>query len=230
MSSSVPTPRPTLAERFHRVTGFPALFWLAVVGCSMLSMLLLAARLTATRQTGHLSLTWDLFLAWLPVGPALAVHHLSLRPIRRRWVVWSVGAIWLLFFPNAPYLVTQMIHLDPQYGPSVNSLPVWLDNLLPAMASQQSPEWFELLLLSSIFVTGLLLSFASLRQGREQQQALVRRRGAVGDLSLGVFLVVIRRQPVVLGTDERLDEAPGLAGDPPQGHAVVVGQRRDDNL
>src|SRR5205814_34212 len=63
------------------------------------------------------------------------------------------------------------------------------------------------------------------RQRREQVQAHVGRRGAVGHLRLGVLLVVVGRQPVVLGVDEGLEEQPRLARQPAQRAAVLGGER-----
>ena len=48
-------------------------------------------------------------------------------------------------------------------------------------------------------------------QGREQQQALVGRRGAMGNAAVGDLLEVVRREPVVFFADESLEEVPGLA-------------------
>ncbi len=47
--------------------------------------------------------------------------------------------------------------------------------------------------------------------GGEQVEADVGGRGPVGEDALGVLLVVVRRQPVVRGGHEHVEEAPGLA-------------------
>ena len=57
-------------------------------------------------------LVWNLFLAWIPLGLAL-----WFSVIRRGWALWLVGSVWLAFLPNAPYLVTDLVHLgDRQHG------------------------------------------------------------------------------------------------------------------
>ena len=55
------------------------------------------------------SLMWDLFLAWIPLTIAylLRSHQWS-----RRWVYYSLLFLWLLFFPNASYLLTQLTRHD----------------------------------------------------------------------------------------------------------------------
>jgi uncharacterized membrane protein len=188
------------ARRF--TLGFPILFWVAVIGCSVLSMTLLAARLSATRQSGHLSLSWDLFLAWLPVFPAIAVFSLAQRERPHRGLVAALGMVWLLFFPNSPYLVTQMIHLNPLYGPSRRPLPATLDAVLPAVQQQPSPEWFDFLLIASIVVTGLLLTFASLRL---MHRAIALRVGHRLAIAAAAWLVLLGSFGVALGRFARLN-------------------------
>jgi uncharacterized membrane protein len=52
-------------------------------------------------------LVWNLFLAWIPMLCALGF---SLASRRRSLLI--VGAVWLAFLPNAPYLVTDLVHLS----------------------------------------------------------------------------------------------------------------------
>ncbi len=55
-------------------------------------------------------LVWNLFLAWIPMVAAI-----GFATVRRRvWLV-PLGAIWLAFLPNSPYLVTDLVHLGEGY-------------------------------------------------------------------------------------------------------------------
>lgn len=65
-------------------------------------------------------LVWNLFLAWIPflisfllVRQKMKIHFVLLAPFI---------AVWLLFLPNAPYLITDLIHLRPRDG-----VPLWYD-------------------------------------------------------------------------------------------------------
>lgn len=82
-------------------------------------------------------LGWNLFLAAIPLGLSL-----GLTQIRRFWVAAPVLAIWLLFFPNAPYVMTDLMHLSER-----------LDNV---------PKWFDLLMLLSFGLVSLAFGFQSL--------------------------------------------------------------------
>lgn len=76
--------------------------------------LLLAARIVISHRLRHLYLPWNLFLAWLPVPAAFAARFFANRNLGPRWLPWLFGAVWLAFLPNAPYLLTDLVHLpDP---------------------------------------------------------------------------------------------------------------------
>jgi uncharacterized membrane protein len=52
-------------------------------------------------------LVWNLFLAWIPL-----VFALWLSVARRTIALVALGICWLAFLPNAPYLVTDLVHLN----------------------------------------------------------------------------------------------------------------------
>ena len=111
---------------------------------------LLFARMQFTGQGTFRFLLWNLFLAWLPLGFAAAAARI--RPITQRsWLLLPCLAAWLLFFPNAPYILTDLFHLRTRPG---------------------TPLWFDTLLILSFAIHGLLLGLASLH---EVHQVLLRR-------------------------------------------------------
>lgn len=66
-------------------------------------------------------LLWNLFLAWVPL---LIVQLLQYWQTGKTLSLVGI-ALWLLFFPNAPYLITDFVHLRPQAD-----IPIWYDVLL----------------------------------------------------------------------------------------------------
>ena len=87
-------------------------------------------------------LLWNLFLAWIPFIIAYFTYTLTLK---RQWVyvVIPIAAFfWMIFFPNAPYILTDFQHLAGQWA----DLPVWYDVMMLI--------WFAF--------TGLLLGMVSL--------------------------------------------------------------------
>ncbi|GAB3325580.1 DUF1361 domain-containing protein [Hymenobacter humi] len=111
-----------------------------VLGTSLtLSILLIAGRVLMTGQLLFLFLIWNLFLALIPYALSTMLG-LARGPLRARMLV-PVGAAWLLFFPNAPYLLTDLFHLEPRPG---------------------APLWYDLALILSCAWNGLMLAYASL--------------------------------------------------------------------
>ncbi len=67
-------------------------------------------------------LVWNLFLAWVPYFWSLWALNLHRCQPQRWWLLLLPGTLWLLFFPNAPYLITDLIHLR-----NYPSVPFWYD-------------------------------------------------------------------------------------------------------
>ena len=87
---------------------------------SIVAIVFNLARLEVWGVTTLLYLIWNLFLAWVP-------YVISLYFIRKdisvnRFI--PVFIVWFLFFPNAPYLVTDVIHI------ASGSPALWYDSLL----------------------------------------------------------------------------------------------------
>jgi len=74
----------------------------------------------------YLFLVWNIFLAWVPflIGYIWFKRTELDKPLKN-WKSLGMAGIWLLFFPNAPYLITDLIHLSGRFNP-----PYWSDPLL----------------------------------------------------------------------------------------------------
>ncbi len=98
--------------------------------------------LISIREFTFTFLIWNLFLAWVPYLAALWVNWSQRRS--KGWFPQCIGLlVWLIFLPNAPYIVTDFIHF----------------RALPSV-----PLWFDLVLLFASASTGLLLGLLSLRE------------------------------------------------------------------
>ena len=126
--------------------------FLPIALSTFLSLGLFAGRVFLSGQPAvHRNLVWNVFLAWLPYVFSLAAA-LFYR-ISHRWgwlLILPTGFLWLIFFPNAPYIVTDFLHLREYPG---------------------IPLWYDILLMFAFTWTGIFLAIASLRT----MQWLVRR-------------------------------------------------------
>ena len=120
------------------MAGRRALAIVALLAASALCVATVEIRTYETGDAYYRFLVWNLVLAWVPLTIAVAAY---VRARTRIDIVVAVLLVpWLLFFPNAPYLLTDFIHLGE--GPA--------------------PLWYDALMLSAFAWTGLLLGFASL--------------------------------------------------------------------
>jgi uncharacterized membrane protein len=97
------------------------------------------ARTWRTGSNDYGFLVWNLELAWIPFVLALAFYD-SWRRGRPRAVLAVLGALWLLFLPNAPYMVTDLVHLGRISG---------------------APLWYDGAMIAAFAATGLLLGLGS---------------------------------------------------------------------
>lgn len=96
-----------------------ALLYLILFGMSLIFI-----RVKISNSFYYLFLVWNLFLALLP----LAISYVLMQKvwlIENKLYFYPILILWLLLLPNAPYIITDFIHLQ-----KVNTLPVWYDALL----------------------------------------------------------------------------------------------------
>ena len=108
-----------------------AVFFLLNTACAT-CIGLVAARVAFTDSTRHTGLIWNLFLAWIPFILAYFAHALSWK---RLWVYLAipfVALLWLLFFPNAPYMLTDLQDLARGTG---TEAPLWYDVIIVVWCS-----------------------------------------------------------------------------------------------
>ena len=147
----------------------------ALVAVSLLAIGLWGARSLVTGPR-FVFLWWNLFLAWVPW-----LVSSSLRFTRRGLFFWPLLTVWLAFFPNAPYLLTDLVHL--KHRPPV-------------------PMWFDVLFLASFAWAGCLLGWDSLSQVHHELRARCGARLARAFIFASVLLCGVG---VFLGRFERLN-------------------------
>jgi uncharacterized membrane protein len=115
-----------------------ALFSLALASALCIGALL--ARWVYGEAGAYDFLPWNLFLAWIPLVAAFGVDDAARRGTTLVRLL-PLAAVWLLFLPNAPYLLTDFVHLGSR---------------------DDAPLWFDIVLFGSFAWTGMLLGFVSI--------------------------------------------------------------------
>ncbi len=126
------------------------------------SILLLLARIIKTDSFFFLFLVWNLFLAGIPY---LVTLILSLKKVNQL-IFWIGFAIWLAFLPNSPYILTDLQHIRLSTLESV---------------------WFDVLLILSFAINGLVLGFASL----QMMQKLLSERLSKRTTKIITYLILL---------------------------------------
>ncbi len=128
------------------------LFYILTV-TSVLCAILVSFRASRVEFMDLRFLIWNLFLAWLPLAFSMAalVWARVAKGTSLAVGLCVCGVAWLLLFPNAPYLMTDLIHLI--FAGRWHRYDV--DGLL---------VWFDLVLVFLFTWCGLLLGYVSMNQ------------------------------------------------------------------
>jgi len=114
--------------------------------------LLIATRIIYSGSIRYIFLSWNIFLAWVPY---VLSCYFNLYKNREPWKKLILFGSWLLFFPNALYIVTDLIHLEES-----TNVPLWYDAVL---------------LFASSFV-GLIMAFISLQRVEYFLQGIFKKK------------------------------------------------------
>lgn len=130
-----------------------AVFVLLNIACAVVVGLVIA-RVAYTDSRRHLGLIWNLFLAWIPFMLSYFAHAVSWKRASLYLVIPGVAFLWLIFFPNAPYMLTDLQDL--------------------ARRSAGAPLWYDVIIIVWGSWTGMLLGIISLYL---MQDIIIRRFG-----------------------------------------------------
>jgi uncharacterized membrane protein len=150
-----------------------------LVGLSAISLGLLVLRMLIRGDGTYGFLAWNLLLAWIPL--LLAAAAVAVWRSGRRIAAAVLLALWLVFFPNAPYVITDFVHLDRIGG---------------------MPRWFDGTLLGAFAVNALALGFMSLYL----IHSLIRSRiGAVWGWASALGAIALSGVGIYLGRVHQLN-------------------------
>ena len=118
-----------------------AVFVLLNIACAV-CIGLVFARVAYSESGRHLGLIWNLFLAWIPFMLAYFAHAVSWRRAALYLVIPVIAFLWLIFFPNAPYMLTDLQDLTRK--------------------AADAPLWYDVIIVVWCTWTGMLLGVISL--------------------------------------------------------------------
>ena len=111
-----------------------------------------------------LFLNWNLFLAWIPL---LLSSFILAFNIKSKISLIFISIVWILFFPNSPYILTDLFHLKAR-----NSVPIW----------------YDLVVILSYAWTGLICGFISLNDIEKRLSDYGKRNSINGMIVFFLFM------------------------------------------
>ena len=135
------------------------LLFMMCVFCFSISIL----RAFKTGTTTYLFLNWNLFLAGIPILLSTLMVDMDARNAGARQLPFLFFG-WLIFFPNAPYILTDFFHFR--------------DRMV-------MPMWFDLGILIAFSWTGMLMGLKSLHD----IELIIRKR--FSDLKSSLLIILI---------------------------------------
>ncbi|WP_394698201.1 DUF1361 domain-containing protein [uncultured Ilyobacter sp.] len=102
---------------------------------SLSSCIMLTIRTIITSNYSYMFLIWSMILACIP----LALSLFLIKYYKKKFIKITAGFIWIIFYPKAPYMITDFIHYRMFFN-----------------------KWYDFLVISLSIFTGVLTGFLSL--------------------------------------------------------------------
>ena len=96
------------------INRFRILFTLGLMSASAVGLFILKSVLT--HNLALWGINWNLFLAWIPIFIVIWLENKVRINALQKWEVLTASLLWLLFFPNSPYIITDLVHLQSLSG------------------------------------------------------------------------------------------------------------------
>jgi len=132
-----------LLHLFNRNRSFQVITLLLAM--SLVCCAMVAFRIIYTGNFTYKFLIWNLFLAWIPLAAAYGLRKAFAHQTRHWIPLIILSAVWLLFLPNSPYILTDLVHLEDR-----------------GMSGKDIHLLYDATLIFSFALNGLLTGFVSL--------------------------------------------------------------------
>ena len=147
---------------------------------SLFAVSLEMLRIAISGEKRFLYFIWNLFLAWIPylIGIYLPIAYYKMK---NKFFVYLLLIIWFLFWPNSPYIITDLLHLKQK---------------------KTMPLWYDLGLILSFAWAGLILGYISLI---EIQNLVRKRMGRMASWIFASFMLLLGALGIYIGRYGRLN-------------------------
>lgn len=141
---------------------------------TLFSVVLYLIRVEVHHKWNYLFLNWNLVLAAFPWIFSLMLPK-STNGNLVKLLGWMIIPFWLLFFPNAPYILTDLIHIR---------------------GGKPALKWFDIFMITSYAISGLMFGLISLQRILKW---IAPQVGIRASLFFGSLLLLMAAYGVYLG-------------------------------
>lgn len=127
-------------------------------------ILLIVFRIFYSGTLRYITLAWNIFLAWIPY---VLSNYFIQYSYKENWKQLFLFSSWLLFFPNALYIVTDLVHLQEETN---------------------MPWWYDTVLVFSASFVGIIMAFISLSKAELYLKAIFNKKIVVAAVCVILFL------------------------------------------
>ena len=160
---------------YHQYTSLERRFILVLLICCLT---LYIGRIQFSGTLHYFFMIWNLFLGFIPLMFSRLVRE-GIIQNKSRWIIPIYSLLWLLFFPNSYYMLTDLYHF----------------NIRPGM-----PQWYDLLFLLTFAWSGIMMGMMSLW---DIETALIHRNREKWVPYVSTFLLCLAGFGIYLGRDLR---------------------------
>ncbi|KAJ52913.1 hypothetical protein CTM_04648 [Clostridium tetanomorphum DSM 665] len=108
---------------------------------------------------------WNIILAWVPLEIAMLIYNFTSSRIKKKSkkvIILMLGIIWLLFYPNSPYITTDFIHLSTNKYYFSNPDYKLYSNVPPIIYNEDVSIWLDFINIGIGVLIGCIVGFLSL--------------------------------------------------------------------
>lgn len=134
--------------------------------CCFLCLSLLVGRIIIEGEITYLFMAWNLFLGWLPLLFSILILYSTPK---HKMILITLFLSWLLFFPNAIYMISDLLHLAH-------------------ISSFRIPSWYDAVMLFSFALTGLFIAVVSLNYVHNYLRTVYSKKFSWLIVSLSILL------------------------------------------
>ena len=114
---------------------------------------------------GHFYMIWNVILAWVPLEIVSLIGYINRKFDNRNRVKIAtiiLAILWLLFYPNSPYIITDFIHLSTNEYYIINKNYSPYSSELKYMFNDNIKIWLDFVIIGIGVWIGYVVGFISL--------------------------------------------------------------------